>query len=56
MINIILFKQFLAFYLVSGSGQSCWSYRPVEDVSASSPYGANDLLVYPQHVQGQKGK
>ena len=56
MLAIILFKGFLAFYLVSDMGQPTWSYRPVEDVPASSPYAVYHLLPNQQHVKGAKGE
>jgi len=56
MLGIILFKGFLAFYLVSDMGQPTWAYRPVKDVPASSPYAVYHLLPNPQHVRGAGGE
>ena len=56
MLTIILFKGFLAFFVVSDMGQPTWAYRPVSDVPASSPYAEYRLLPYPQHVRGDKGE
>lgn len=56
MLAIILFKGFLAFFVVSDMGQPTWAYRPVRDVPASSPYAVYQLLPYPQHVRGEKGE
>ncbi len=56
MLSIILFKGFLAFFVVSDMGQPTWAYRPVRDVPASSAYAKYRLLPYPQHVRGEKGE
>lgn len=56
MIGIILFKGFLAFFLVSDMGQPTWSYRPISDVPASSPYATYQLLPARQHVRGAGGE
>jgi hypothetical protein len=56
MLGIILFKGLLAFYVVSDLGQPTWSYRPVNDVPASSPYAVYRLLPTQQHVKGAKGE
>lgn len=56
MISIILFKGFLAFFVVSDMGQPTWAYRPVNDVPAASAYAKYQLLPHPQHVRGQKGE
>jgi hypothetical protein len=56
MLGIILFKGFLAFYVVSDMGQPTWAYRPVKDVPASSPYAEYRLLPNPQHVRGAGGE
>jgi hypothetical protein len=56
MLSIILFKGFLAFYVVSDMGQPTWAYRPVQDVPASSPYAAYPLLPNQQHVRGAGGE
>ena len=55
MLGIILFKGFLAFFVVSDMGQPTWAYRPVTDVPASSPYAEYQLLPNPQHVRGLGG-
>jgi hypothetical protein len=56
MVGIILFKGLLSFFVVSDMGQPTWSYRPVRDVPASSPYAIYQLLPNPQHVRGDKGE
>lgn len=56
MLAIILFKGLLAFFVVSDMGQPTWSYRPVNDVPASSPYAVYHLLPNQQHVKGVKGE
>ena len=56
MLGIILFKGFLAFYVVSDMGQPTWAYRPVKDVPASSPYAVYPLLPNQQHVRGAGGE
>ncbi len=56
MLAIILFKGFLAFFVVSDLGQPTWDYRSVADVPASSAYAKYRLLPYPQHVRGTKGE
>ena len=56
MVGIILFKGILAFYVVSDRGQPTWSYRPVSDLPASSPYAVYPLAPYQQHVRGAKGE
>lgn len=56
MVGIILFKGILAFYVVSDLGQPTWSYRPVSDLPASSPYAVYPLAPYQQHVRGAKGE
>lgn len=56
MLGIILFKGFLAFYVVSDMGQPTWAYRPVQDVPASSPYAVYHRLPNPQHVRGRGGE
>ncbi len=56
MLSIILFKGFLAFFVVSDMGQPTWNYRPIQDVPASSAYASYKLLPYAQHVRGAKGE
>jgi hypothetical protein len=56
MLSIILFKGFLAFFVVSDMGQPTWAYRPVNDVPAASPYAKYQLLPTQQHVRGDKGE
>lgn len=56
MLTIILFKGFLAFFVVSDMGQPAWDFRPVADVPAASAYAKYQLLPYPQHVRGTKGE
>ena len=56
MLGIILFKGFLAFYVVSDMGQPTWAYRPVNDVPASSPYAEYQWLPNSQHVRGAGGE
>jgi hypothetical protein len=56
MLGIILFKGFLAFYVVSDMGPPTWAYRPVQDVPASSPYAVYQLPPNPQHVRGAGGE
>jgi len=56
MVSIILFKGFMAFFVVSDMGQPTWAYRPVLDVPAQSPYAEYQLLPHPQHVRGDKGE
>lgn len=56
MLSIILFKGFMAFFVVSDRGQPTWAYRPVRDIPAQSPYAAYQLLPHPQHVRGDKGE
>ena len=56
MLGIILFKGFLAFYVVSDMGQPTWAYRPVPDVPASSPYAVYQRLPNPQHIRGAGGE
>ncbi|WP_054033220.1 hypothetical protein [Desulfatitalea tepidiphila] len=56
LLGLILFKGFFAFFVVSDLGQPTWSYRPVADVPASSPYAEYQLLPYPQHIRGAKGE
>ena len=56
MVGIILFKGLLAFFVVSDMGQPTWSYRPVRDVPASSPYAVYGVLPHPQHVRGKLGE
>lgn len=56
MVGIILFKGFFAFYVVGDMGQPTWSYRPVSDLPASSPYAVYQLLPNPQHVRGSGGE
>lgn len=56
MLSIILFKGFLAFFVVSDMGQPTWAYRPVQDVPAQSPYAEYQLLPHQQHVRGDKGE
>lgn len=56
MMGSILFKGFLAFYVVSDRGQPTWNYRAVEDVPASSPYAEYPLLPNPQHIRGAGGE
>ena len=55
MVSIILFKGFLAFFVVSDMGQPTWSYRPIKDVPGQSPYAVYQLLPTPQHVRGAGG-
>ncbi|GAB6908405.1 conserved hypothetical protein [Desulfosarcina cetonica] len=55
MLGIILFKGFLAFYVVSDMGQPTWDYRPVRDVPASSPYAVYQRMPNAQHVRGAGG-
>jgi heme/copper-type cytochrome/quinol oxidase subunit 3 len=56
MLAIILFKGFLAFYVVSDMGQPTWAYRPVKDVPAASPYAVYHRLPNPQHIRGAGGE
>ena len=56
MVGIILFKGLLSFFVVSDLGQPTWSYRPVKDLPASSPYAMYQLLPNQQHVRGAKGE
>ncbi len=56
LLGIILFKGFYSFFVVSDMGQPTWSYRPIQDVPASSPYAVYPPLPYPQHVRGTKGE
>jgi hypothetical protein len=56
LLGIILFKGFYSFFVVSDMGQPTWSYRPIQDVPASSPYAVYPPLPYPQHVRGAKGE
>jgi hypothetical protein len=56
MMTIILFKGFFAFFVVSDMGQPTWSYRPVQDVPASSPYATYRPLPNPQHIRGAGGE
>jgi heme/copper-type cytochrome/quinol oxidase subunit 3 len=56
MLSIILFKGFMAFFVVSDMGQPTWAYRPVKDVPAQSPYAKYQLLPHQQHVRGDKGE
>lgn len=56
MLGIILFKGFLAFFVVSDVGQPTWDYRTVKDVPASSPYAIYNRLPSPQHVRGTGGE
>jgi hypothetical protein len=56
MLGIILFKGFLAFFMVGDMGQPTWAYRPVMDVPASSPYAVYQRLPNPQHVRGAGGE
>ena len=56
MLGIILFKGFFSFFEVSDMGQPTWSYRPVADVPASSPYAVYPSLPYSQHIRGPKGE
>ena len=56
MVAIILFKGLLSFFVVSDMGQPTWSYRPVDDVPALSPYAVYQLLPHQQHVRGAKGE
>lgn len=55
MVSIILFKGFLAFFVVSDMGPPTWSYRPIKDVPGQSPYAVYQLLPNPQHVRGAGG-
>jgi len=52
----ILGKGFFSFFVVGDMGQPTWSYRPVKDVPGESPYALYQVLPYPQHVKGAKGK
>lgn len=56
LLGIILFKGFFAFLVVSDMGQPSWSYRPIQDVPASSPYAVYPPLPYSQHVRGAQGE
>lgn len=56
MLAVILFKGFLAFFVVSDMGQPTWAFRPVADLPASSDYAVYRLLPTPQHVRGAKGE
>lgn len=56
MLVIILFKGFLSFFVVGDMGQPTWSYRPISDVPASSPYAVYQLLPNQQHVKGAMGE
>ncbi len=55
-LGIILFKGIFAFLAVSDLGQPTWSFRPVQDVPASSPYAVYPHLPYSQHIRGAKGE
>jgi hypothetical protein len=55
MLAIILFKGFLAFFIVSDMGQPTWDYRPVKDVPAQSAYAVYPRLPHQQHVRGAGG-
>lgn len=56
MVAIILSKGFLAFFVVSDMGPPTWSYRPVQDLPASSPYANYPPLPFPQHIRGGQGE
>ena len=56
MLGIILFKGFLAFFVVSDMGQPTWDYRTVKDVPASSPYAVYHRLPASQHIRGAGGE
>jgi heme/copper-type cytochrome/quinol oxidase subunit 3 len=56
MVSLILFKGFMAFFIVSDMGQPTWAYRSVQDVPAQSPYAKYQLLPSAQHVRGIKGE
>ncbi|MFO7645230.1 MAG: hypothetical protein R6W95_12685 [Desulfosarcina sp.] len=56
MLAIILSKGFLAFFVVSDMGPPTWSYRPLQDLPASSPYGIYQPLPYSQHIRGAQGE
>ena len=56
LVLFTVFKGGLAFYVIGDLGQPDWDYRPVRDVPAESPYAIYELLPYPQHVRGAKGK
>lgn len=56
MLGIILFKGFMAFFVVSDMGQPTWDYRTVSDVPAQSDYAKYQLLPFSQHVHGEKGE
>jgi hypothetical protein len=56
LVALILSKGFFAFFVVSDLGQPTWSYRPVQDLPASSPYGVYPPQPYSQHVRGVKGE
>lgn len=56
LLCIILFQGFFAFLVVSDMGQPSWSYRPVQDVPASSPYAVYRPVPYSQHIRGQQGE
>ena len=56
MVSVILFKGFMALFVVSDMGQPTWAYRPVQDVPAASAYAQYQLLPYSQHVRGMKGE
>jgi len=55
MLAIILFKGFLAFFVVSDMGQPTWDYRPVKDVPSQSAYAVYQRLPHQQHVRGAGG-
>jgi hypothetical protein len=56
LLSLILFKGLLAFSVVSDMGQPTWAYRPVRDLPAQSAYAAYQLLPFPQHIRGARGK
>lgn len=56
MVSLILFKGFMALFVVSDLGQPTWAYRSVQDVPAQSPYAKYQLLPNQQHVRGDKGE
>lgn len=56
LVVLILSKGFFAFSVVSDLGQPTWSYRPVQDLPAASPYAQYAPLPHPQHIRGAEGE
>jgi hypothetical protein len=56
LVVLILAKGLFAFSVVSDLGPPTWSYRPVQDLPASSPYANYPPLPYPQHIRGGQGE